>query len=83
MGIRPEDVSLTPFPKENGVVKLKLEIIEPMGNETILQFICEKNKIACRLQGSIHHLETGSINDVYINICNIHFFDAETGNVLM
>ncbi len=83
MGIRPEDVSLTPFPKENGVVKLKLEIIEPMGNETILQFICEKNKIACRLQGSLHHLETGSINDVYINICNVHFFDAETGNFLM
>jgi multiple sugar transport system ATP-binding protein len=79
LGIRPEEVSLNRSSPDDGVVSLKLEIIEPMGNETILTFTCGKYKITCRSYDSTITYETGSLIDVYFNLRKAHLFDRVSG----
>ncbi|RKY51746.1 MAG: sugar ABC transporter ATP-binding protein [Candidatus Neomarinimicrobiota bacterium] len=82
LGIRPEDVSLSRNSKDDSEIRMKLEMVEPMGNETILTFTCGQNKITCRsYQGDIHY-ESGSVVKVYFNLNKIHLFDNRTGKVI-
>ncbi|RKY45876.1 MAG: glycerol-3-phosphate ABC transporter ATP-binding protein [Candidatus Neomarinimicrobiota bacterium] len=81
LGIRPEDVSLKPYGEKWCELSLPVELVEPMGSETILYFSLGKTQIVSRsvefYVGSI-----GEIAKVYLNLDRAHYFDPGTGKAI-
>lgn len=85
LGIRPEhiyDKQLTnPFPGSE-VLKAEVEIVEPVGSETILHTTCCSEKlIAC--VGNNTEAIHGKLIDLMLDMNQIHLFDRATGLSLL
>ena len=78
LGVRPEDILSQKSSREMPSFKAKVEVIEPMGNETITYLDISLGKmLIARLTCQFCHA-LGEILDFYINTDNIHFFDKLT-----
>jgi multiple sugar transport system ATP-binding protein len=82
-GIRPEDITDVLFvtnPNPDHQVKAKVEVVEPMGAETMLYMTTGKHSFIARMD--MHHSQhTASVNQdltLVLSMKDSHFFDAQT-----
>ncbi len=78
LGIRPEDVHLNNQDAHYQEVRLTLEVVEPLGNESILYFSDEGHQITLRTQETNMPLSIGASIPVFFNIDKVHIFDQIT-----
>jgi multiple sugar transport system ATP-binding protein len=80
LGIRPEDIydaETTQFKKGFAEAAVKLEVVEPMGNEIFLYFPIEGTQLTARISAR-EKPEAGSSRNLYFDTEKLHFFDLET-----
>jgi len=81
MGIRPEHITLQPGSREVAQIDLKLELCEPMGNETYLYLTTGRTNIVAR-SNVMPTCASNSSMTVFIDLQNVHFFDPQTEKVI-
>ncbi len=79
LGIRPEDISVESSTGNSIELEIKLDVIEPMGNETFIYFEIEKSQFIARVK-SLHYLKVGGKVKLFIDPEKIYLFDKKTGN---
>ena len=82
LGIRPEDIYNQP--DHNLILKkhrVKLEVAEPMGNETILYFKLSNSQFIARVS-AIEKPQPGIELNIYFNLNKLHFFSLENENAI-
>lgn len=80
LGIRPENMHAEPEANTQQL-DAKVEISEPMGAESFVYMRTHGHTIIARLFGDHIH-EIGSQTTVHLNLDRLHFFDAETEQVI-
>jgi len=78
IGIRPEDVSLSSEKSIAGDISVLVEVVEPMGNETLLYFTLMETQMIARGNPNQQY-KSGNTYSLQINKDKIYFFDNETG----
>ena len=78
MGIRPESLSLGDGAVATGSFEARVELVEPMGNETFVYATTGRHNLIARVEAHVAP-ENGSTVRMVPNPEKIHFFDAETG----
>ena len=79
VGIRPDHV-VSPQATargESATVEVKVELVEPLGNEVIVHSRLAENPLVFRLPPQ-HMPETGAKMQVVVELESLHLFDAET-----
>jgi multiple sugar transport system ATP-binding protein len=76
LGIRPEHLNLVPDAESQNAFPALIEVIEPMGNETVLYVKAGKNELTARILPQ-SGLQVGTECKLNINVDKIHFFDSE------
>jgi len=84
LGIRPESISDSPDSfnaNEISETDVKIDVVEPMGNEVFLYFQIDNEQFICRK--TTHDLPSpGNMKKLYFNLSKLHFFDAQTEHVI-
>jgi multiple sugar transport system ATP-binding protein len=75
LGIRPENVKPN---KQQGDIKAIVEVVEPMGNEIIINCMVHEVRILCRIESRMT-LEYGDTIHLSFDAAQLHFFDKESG----
>jgi multiple sugar transport system ATP-binding protein len=84
MGVRPEDIEVAPsgsLPLGGGAVRVKLEVVEPLGSEAFLSARIGAKEITARVPPRGLPV-AGSEVELVFNRERLHFFDAESGETL-
>lgn len=83
MGIRPENIKDNDFGQNGSLEKInvKLDVVEPMGNEIFLYFNIADSQIVARIPAH-EKPEPGTNMSLFFNTEKLHFFDAESENVI-
>lgn len=83
MGIRPEDIHAQKGAETSRYQEFEalIEMTEPMGNETFLHFHLEGIKMVARVKPESAP-QTGEQATLYLDREKLHFFDAETEEVI-
>jgi multiple sugar transport system ATP-binding protein len=83
MGIRPESIYDNKIGHNGNLetINVKLDVVEPMGNEIFLYFNVADSQIVARIPAN-EKPEPGSTMSLYINKEKLHFFDAESESVI-
>jgi len=77
IGIRPENISMLPSDSESAEISVRLDLCEPMGNETYLFLTTGKTSIIAR--SNLMPVEkTGSEISIYLDMRHAHYFDQQT-----
>jgi multiple sugar transport system ATP-binding protein len=76
IGIRPEEVILNTEKSLSEDISVQVEVVEPMGNETLLYFTLQDTQMIARGNPS-HYYKAGDTYSLRINKNKIHFFDKE------
>ncbi len=80
LGIRPESISDSSESfnaNEISKVEVKIDVVEPMGNEVFLYFQIDNEQFICRK--TTHDLPTPeSLKKLYFNLSKLQFFDVQT-----
>ena len=71
-GIRPEDIALNS--NSSKTIQAKVELIEPMGSDTLIWASIEKTPISIRIEGSAN-FELEDEIEMNINISRASIFD--------
>jgi len=85
MGIRPEDINLKINLAGNDnaeSLKVKLEVVEPMGNEAFLYYNVDKIQFVSRIPARIVP-KAGTVEELAVNSDKLYFFDTETERSLI
>jgi multiple sugar transport system ATP-binding protein len=77
-GVRPEAIGSKPAGEEGQRVgfKAKVEVVEPMGNETVVYVTTGRTPIVARLI-TREEIEPGSDLRLFVDMRRVHFFDPE------
>ena len=78
IGIRPEDVLLSTEKSFAEEISVQIEVVEPMGNETLLYFTLQDTQMIAR-DNPNQYYKAGSVYAMHFNKSKIHFFDKESG----
>jgi multiple sugar transport system ATP-binding protein len=81
IGIRPENLQLIKEKFASEEITVKLEIAEPMGNETLLYFILQNSQMIARGNPNQSY-RVGDTYSLQIDKSKIHFFDNESGSAI-
>jgi len=84
MGVRPEDIHIAPdgsVPLGNGAVRVKLDVVEPLGSEAFLSARIGAKEITARVPPR-GLPSAGSEVELVFNRERLHFFDAVSGETL-
>ncbi|MCH7774160.1 MAG: TOBE domain-containing protein [Bacteroidetes bacterium] len=82
LGIRPENIYNKPDDNLNlKKHRVKLEVAEPMGNETILYFRLSDSQFIARVP-AIEKPQPGIEIDIYFNLDKLHFFSLDDGKAI-
>ena len=81
LGIRPENISDSPISNNSTEAEVRIDVIEPMGNEIFVYFQVDNEQFICRKTS--HDLPApGSMKKLYFDLSKLNFFDAETELVI-
>ena len=80
LGIRPEHISENKQ-KESLKIEAKLDIVEPLGMETMVYFSIKNSQI-CGKVSPDNTIQNGKVMTLYFDSLNFHFIDPETDLVL-
>ena len=81
IGIRPEDILLSSEKSIAGDISIQVEVVEPMGNETLLYFTLQETQMIARGNPNQQY-KSGNNYPMQINKDKIYFFDKESGTTL-
>jgi multiple sugar transport system ATP-binding protein len=81
IGIRPEDVLLSSERPLTEDISVQLEVVEPMGNETLLYFTLQDVQMIARGNPNQQY-RAGNIYFLQINRSKLHFFDMKNGTTI-
>jgi len=81
IGIRPEDIFIEKTNSKSIEQECRLDVIEPMGNETFIYFEIEKAQFIARVK-PLGNIKVGGKIKLYIDPEKIYLFDKKTGNHL-
>jgi multiple sugar transport system ATP-binding protein len=84
LGIRPEDIydANNISSKETFAgIEVKLEVVEPMGNEIFIYFSLNKEQFVARIPAR-EKPEAGSSMEIFFDTDKLHFFDMESENAI-
>ncbi|MDD5540648.1 MAG: sn-glycerol-3-phosphate ABC transporter ATP-binding protein UgpC [Candidatus Marinimicrobia bacterium] len=81
IGIRPESISMHPLDQTAAEINLRLELCEPMGNETYLYLTTGRTNLVARSNLTPNE-KTGSVITMYIDLQHVHYFDPQTEKVI-
>jgi multiple sugar transport system ATP-binding protein len=84
MGIRPEDIydsASSSSLKNSSKINVKLEVVEPMGNEIFLYFSVDGEQFVSRIPARVEP-EAGTMKELYLDTDKLHFFDMESENTV-
>lgn len=79
IGIRPEDISIVD--QQANSTSILTQVVEPLGNETLLYFEIEGNQTIARVP-SAYSIASNSIVNIMFDAQKIHFFESEEENRL-
>lgn len=81
LGIRPENIVLDDNNK-NIFLDVKVEVVEPMGNETFIYFQLDETQFISRIRanGNIKH---GDKIRIYFEVDKMYFFDKKNGEIIL
>jgi len=79
IGIRPEDLSLNPRNENSILISLRIDLFEPMGNETLIYLSREDTRLICRTPEFQPEADLTEELIVYLNMDKARYFEAETG----
>lgn len=77
LGIRPENIVHEKQKQKLAPIRAKIEVVEPMGNETIVYFKIDEQMITARFHSHFAAKPSETL-DFYIDTEKIHFFDKTT-----
>ncbi|MGL1890444.1 MAG: sn-glycerol-3-phosphate ABC transporter ATP-binding protein UgpC [Spirochaetaceae bacterium] len=77
MGIRPEDVEVNEKATSDAYIKGTIEVVEPLGDETILYISTADHQIVCKVEPTAI-CKVGDELTLTPNVDKIKFFDVET-----
>ena len=83
-GIRSEDIHIREKSldiKKGCSVSLAVELVEPIGNESFIHITTGINNLIARVHPQTQ-LEIGQKVDLVFDMSKVHFFNAESGNVI-
>ena len=80
MGIRPEDIDLTPGAEKN-CFSANVDVVEPLGDQSFVYFTIGQQTYTASVDGELY-IEEGSTIDFYFPENRIHLFDAQTGSAI-
>lgn len=78
LGIRPEDTLISDENNSGEDIQVRVEIVEPMGNETLLYFTLQNTQMIAR-GNPYKYYKAGNDYLLHINKSKIHLFNKETG----
>ncbi|MDX1701885.1 MAG: sn-glycerol-3-phosphate ABC transporter ATP-binding protein UgpC, partial [Melioribacteraceae bacterium] len=81
LGIRPEYFSLNNNQSKLRSFKVRVEVVEPMGNETFIYFILDGIQITARVNLD-YDLEPDSLTQMNIDLEKLKFFDLDTHTII-
>lgn len=81
IGIRPENIEPVEDTSTINKVNVKVEVVEPMGNETFLYFTLQNTQMIARV-GSKHFYKAGDDVSLQFDGNKLYFFDKEIGNAI-
>jgi multiple sugar transport system ATP-binding protein len=84
-GVRPEDIfdtRLSEGAEEKAHIRVRVEVVEPMGNETLVYLSTNTSSLVARLD-AMQLPKVGDEMDVVLDISRSHFFDVETEETLL
>jgi len=82
LGIRPEDITLEKSTSSAIEVEIKIDVIEPMGNETFIYFDIGKDQFIARVKPD-EKLKVNEKIKLFIAADNIYFFDKNSGQNIL
>jgi len=77
MGIRPEDSAVDTSATQAAYIKGTIEVVEPLGDETILYVSTADHQIVCKVEPT-SIVKVGEELTLTPNVDKIKFFDIET-----
>ena len=80
IGVRPEDLSLRPA-GEGGAIAARLEVREPLGNETLLHWSTDAGPLISRLAGE-RAPEIGATGTLHFAFDQLRWFDPQSEEAL-
>ena len=83
LGIRPEDLEVAQFTRKESKATAAgfpalVDLIEPMGAETVLHLETGAHTIVCRSKKALDHREAGHRLQFEIDLAKAHLFDRES-----
>jgi multiple sugar transport system ATP-binding protein len=84
MGVRPEDIEIAPngsLPLGGGTVRVRLDVVEPLGSEAFLSALIGAKENTARVPPR-GLPAAGREVELVFNRERLHFFDAESGETL-
>ncbi|MFH1197551.1 MAG: sn-glycerol-3-phosphate ABC transporter ATP-binding protein UgpC [bacterium] len=83
IGIRPENISIdSDSKKEYQSMSVNVDLIEPLGNETLVYFTMDNEQFIARITSGVQ-LKQSEKAKLCFNIDKIHYFNSETGESLL
>jgi multiple sugar transport system ATP-binding protein len=82
VGIRPEDIAITPKVDDTPVIELRVNIFEPMGNETLLYLSSGDTAFTCRSTEFRPESFFSETIKLYPDMTKIRYFDPDTGKAI-
>lgn len=82
LGIRPEDITLEKSTSSTIEVEIKIDVIEPMGNETFIYFDIGKDQFIARVKPD-EKLKVNEKIKLFIATDKIYFFDKNSGENIL
>jgi multiple sugar transport system ATP-binding protein len=82
-GIRPEDIGSERAALEKDAVQIRftVDVVEPMGSETILYVRTDNNSFISRVDPH-KTCKAGDCVELAVNLPKAHFFDADTDKLI-
>jgi len=82
VGIRPEDLAITPKVDDAPMIELRIDIFEPMGNETLLYLSSGDTAFTCRSTEFWPESLVSETIKIYPDMTKIRYFDPYTGKAI-
>lgn len=82
IGIRPEDIRLENDSINSLEIAIKVEVLEPMGNETFIHFSIGEIEFVARVKPS-SKLKVGENIKLYTDASSVYFFDKKSGHNIL
>ena len=80
-GVRPENIALTPLTPHDQAVPAEVQLLEPLGAETLVSLRIGRANMVARCPASFRQ-PPGTAVSVFLRAAQLHLFDAASGRAL-